>query len=595
MTTRRRGRAAVRQAARPAGEQRLVVERVGERPVVDTPAASPPSGSRDTRSPTRPVSSTLVPATRPAPVRRAAGPGHRRVDDAHVDRRASCRHREEARLARAWSMRGPPSAPRIVDADGGAPARAPRRRPARCPTRPCRAARVRSGRRSRERGQAVLAERIAVADPAVDAPARAGAAWRAPPSAATTSRPGRAQPGHAASSAARDATSPSARTMTASMASMLAVAAPGPMLDSGRARRPPTIPPSSASSTPRRARASSSRSSPSTSRPTPPRRPRPPSAASSARSSSRWSSSPRRRRRRRADRVPGLRPEPGRRGAARGGHRRARHPPRHRPRGARPDGFVIGGIPPIGFDRPVRVIMDPDLGRYPDRLGRRRPADRRLRGAAGDPADPRQRDGRPDHRGAPAPRTPRRRPGGSAATPGLTRRLSRATRTPQRDVDLPGRAPRPLAVGRQRSGCRGLRAVRGRRHARRPRRRASPTIPTRCAAPSCASRGRAAPGPRASPRPSSTSRARSTGTPRACSSSPTASTRTGSRRRPASSLGAPLGDAAHRAPRVAAAAATCSSSPRSRPSRIEPDGTVAWRVAHSDVVTAAELSAGGWS
>lgn len=28
-------------------------------------------------------------------------------------------------------------------------------------------------------------------------------------------------------------------------------------------------------------------------------------------------------------------------------------------------GFVIGGIPPIGFARPVRVIMDPDLGRYP--------------------------------------------------------------------------------------------------------------------------------------------------------------------------------------------------------------------------------------
>lgn len=27
-------------------------------------------------------------------------------------------------------------------------------------------------------------------------------------------------------------------------------------------------------------------------------------------------------------------------------------------------GFVIGGIPPIGFDRAVRVIMDPDLGRY---------------------------------------------------------------------------------------------------------------------------------------------------------------------------------------------------------------------------------------
>ena len=27
-------------------------------------------------------------------------------------------------------------------------------------------------------------------------------------------------------------------------------------------------------------------------------------------------------------------------------------------------GFVIGGIPPIGHSRPVRVIMDPDLGRF---------------------------------------------------------------------------------------------------------------------------------------------------------------------------------------------------------------------------------------
>ena len=27
-------------------------------------------------------------------------------------------------------------------------------------------------------------------------------------------------------------------------------------------------------------------------------------------------------------------------------------------------GFTIGGIPPIGFERAVRVIMDPDLGRY---------------------------------------------------------------------------------------------------------------------------------------------------------------------------------------------------------------------------------------
>jgi len=28
-------------------------------------------------------------------------------------------------------------------------------------------------------------------------------------------------------------------------------------------------------------------------------------------------------------------------------------------------GFVIGGIPPIGFERAIRVVMDPDLGRYP--------------------------------------------------------------------------------------------------------------------------------------------------------------------------------------------------------------------------------------
>jgi len=28
-------------------------------------------------------------------------------------------------------------------------------------------------------------------------------------------------------------------------------------------------------------------------------------------------------------------------------------------------GYTIGGIPPIGHPRPIRVIMDPDLGRYP--------------------------------------------------------------------------------------------------------------------------------------------------------------------------------------------------------------------------------------
>jgi prolyl-tRNA editing enzyme YbaK/EbsC (Cys-tRNA(Pro) deacylase) len=28
-------------------------------------------------------------------------------------------------------------------------------------------------------------------------------------------------------------------------------------------------------------------------------------------------------------------------------------------------GFTIGGIPPIGHSRPIRTIMDPDLGRFP--------------------------------------------------------------------------------------------------------------------------------------------------------------------------------------------------------------------------------------
>ena len=29
-------------------------------------------------------------------------------------------------------------------------------------------------------------------------------------------------------------------------------------------------------------------------------------------------------------------------------------------------GFTIGGIPPIGHSRPIRVVMDPDLGRFPE-------------------------------------------------------------------------------------------------------------------------------------------------------------------------------------------------------------------------------------
>ncbi len=69
---------------------------------------------------------------------------------------------------------------------------------------------------------------------------------------------------------------------------------------------------------------------------------------------------------RRAGPVPGRRPQPCRPRAARGGHQRRPDIRRATAREAHDlTGFSIGGIPPIGTDRVVRVIMDPDLGRYP--------------------------------------------------------------------------------------------------------------------------------------------------------------------------------------------------------------------------------------
>ena len=84
-----------------------------------------------------------------------------------------------------------------------------------------------------------------------------GPASRAPPSAATTRPIAASQPGHAASSSSR------ARAVAVGQDQRLHPrdATPpgpgrrGPMLDSGRARRPRSIPRSSASSTPPRARA----------------------------------------------------------------------------------------------------------------------------------------------------------------------------------------------------------------------------------------------------------------------------------------------------------------------------------------------------
>jgi len=85
-------------------------------------------------------------------------------------------------------------------------------------------------------------------------------------------------------------------------------------------------------------------------------------------------------------------------------------------------GFSIGGIPPIGTERVVRVIMDPDLGRYPDGLGRSRSADRGLWRATGDASHPVERDGRPDRRGT--DRIGRREPGDRGRGPALRRLIA---------------------------------------------------------------------------------------------------------------------------------------------------------------------------
>ena len=63
-------------------------------------------------------------------------------------------------------------------------------------------------------------------------------------------------------------------------------------------------------------------------------------------------------------------------------------------------GFAIGGIPPIGHLRPVRVIMDPDLGRYQVVWAAAGLSTAVFPVPPGDAADPGQRDGRPDRRGA---------------------------------------------------------------------------------------------------------------------------------------------------------------------------------------------------
>ena len=258
-------------------------------------------------------------------------------------------------------------------------------------------------------------------------------------------------------------------------------------------------------------------------------------------------------------------------------------------------GFVIGGIPPIGHARPVRVIMDPDLGRYPT-----------VWAAAGLPtavfevppanaaASSRTRRSRRSPRSAGRP-TSRPRP------PGCHRP------TPARDLDParePGRAAQRCGHA-IRAACAhgGGGAAAARRRPCSPCRRPAGTLIDL--------------GPHVSEDPDALCRAelrlegpRGAWTARFASviyDEPRAlywdtagllvvaygfhafGLDAGDRR---AALGAPLGDATDRAAGLSAA------GPRPRPVgardvRDRPDGTVAWRVAHSDVVTAADLSAAG--
>ena len=66
-------------------------------------------------------------------------------------------------------------------------------------------------------------------------------------------------------------------------------------------------------------------------------------------------------------------------------------------------GFAIGGIPPVGHSRAVRVVMDPEAAAGSARsLGGRRRGSCRLPGEPGRPPRADQRDRRPDRRGAAA-------------------------------------------------------------------------------------------------------------------------------------------------------------------------------------------------
>ena len=309
------------------------------------------------------------------------------------------------RAARRWPARGRSAARRAPRGRRSRRrrARARRGRRAPCRTRPWPAA-TRSDRHAgRPRApRAAGLERVAVADPDGRPRGRAVSAWRAPPSAATTQRaPARASRARRRRARRAVPTSPSARTI-ACMPAMLRRMPAGADADARLRAVPDPL-----------------------DHPADPARPR------------------RRRAQGRDPRGDGLRRvDPHGRGGRRGGRRRAR--PDREVAGLRgpdattgpepivclvsgpnrvdvarlaavtgePDirratareaneltGFIIGGIPPIGHARPTARDHGPGPRPLPDRLGGGRPADRGLPGPAGDAADARQRDGRPDRRG----------------------------------------------------------------------------------------------------------------------------------------------------------------------------------------------------
>ena len=272
-------------------------------------------------------------------------------------------------------------------------------------------------------------------------------------------------------------------------------------------------------------------------------------------------------------------------------------------------GFSIGGIPPIGHDRPIRVIMDPDLGRYPVVWAAAGLPTTVFPIPPGDAAHPVQRDGRADRRGTAPVEAERDVEGAGTAAPAAAPTAIRLARpAPCRRLTPPDAWPGASPATRRspiRAAC--ARAGDGAAAARRPRsspcpRRAASSIdlgPTVAADPDALCRAELR---LEGPRGAWTARFASLihDEPRALHWDSagllvvaygfhTLRPRDGDRRRRAGSIARRRRSSPCSVRRVSP---TSSSRPRSRRSPSSPTGSVAWRVAHSEVVTAADLLGG---